>query len=430
MSVRYHLPETHHDCVRVATRLRTLLEATRRLSESIDYAQTLVNVVEFVAQRFASYAILDVVDEEGRIERVAVAHSDPTRTPLLERISEFAPRRELATHPVARAIVLGEETLEAIDERWIVTAAIDREHAQTMRDLEMRQLLVVPVLARTGDVIGALSCALDAHAQRACFDADDVTFACELGLRAGVALENARLYEREHRIAGALQAASLPQRLPAIDGLRLDACYRPSSAEATIGGDWFDAFELLDGRVVLTIGDVVGHGLHAAITMTKLRQAMQAAAMVRADPAAMLEVAERTLLLHDASCYATALAAVYDRDARTLTLASAGHPAPLLLRDGRIESCGILGLMLGVAVGSRRRTTCLAVEPETSVVFYTDGLTELERDIEAGERRLFDALERPGIMLVPRPARAIVAAVIGASVPSDDIALMTMTTGR
>lgn len=420
----------HDDCRRVEERLQTLLEATRRLSESIDYRQTLANVVDFVAERFASYALLDIIAENGRIERVAVAHGDPARAHLAGAIARFNPVGDAeGPHPVARAIARGESTLEAIDERWIAEFALDPDHAEMMRRLEMRTLLIVPVLARAGDVLGALTCALDAHAPRAAYDPADVAFARELGRRAGVAIENARLFEHERRIAVALQSASLPAVLPRVHGLRLDANYRPGRTEATIGGDWYDAFELHDGRVVFTIGDVVGNGLAAAVTMTKIRQAMQAAAMLRPEPDAMLDVAERTLRLHDPGGYATALAAVYESWTGTLRIASAGHPPPLLVADGRVTSCAVRGLMLGVNLGTVRATVPIAARRGTSFVFFTDGLTEMDGHFDVGDRRLHEAVGRRNIMRLPRPAAKIVDTVLGGARFGhiDDIALMTVS---
>ena len=201
---------------------------------------------------------------------------------------------------------------------------------------------------------------------------------------------------------------SWSRALPRIEGLRLDAHYRPGRDEATIGGDWYDAFELGDGRVAFTIGDVVGSGLDAAVTMTKLRQAMQAAAMLRPEPAAMLDVADRTLRLHDPGGYATALAAIYDEREATLTFATAGHPLPLRLRsDGTIDVCRARGLMLGVELGSVRVPAIVPAAPGTSFVFYTDGLVEISRDVEAGERDLYAAITSGDVMRLPRGTRPL-----------------------
>jgi len=411
-------------------RLQTLLEATQRLSESIDYERTLENIVRFVAERFASYALLDVVAEDGRIERVAVAHSDPARARLVEAMRHFdPPADQIVTHPVARTIVSSEPSIQHIDGAWIARSAISPEHAEAMRALEMRTLLAVPV-TNGRHVVGALSCVLDRRAEHGDFDTADIAFAVELGRRAGIAIDNARLYEHQRLIAFTLQQASLPRRLPASDDLRLDAFYRPARREAEIGGDWYDAFALDDGRIVLTLGDVVGKGLLAAVTMGRVRQAMQAAAFLTGRPDAMLQVADRTLRLEDDDTrYATGLAAIYDPVARRFEVSAAGHSPPIICHPGcRVENAAVSGTMLGIgAPDGGYPIARLALEPGESLVFYTDGLTEIDRDLAAGEARLHAALAQLDITRATRPARAIVDAVIGRRTATDDIAVLVAT---
>lgn len=409
-------------------RLQTLLDGSRRLSESIDYQTTLTNVVQFVADRFASYSLLDLVADDNRIERVAVAHSDPTRQVLVERIRAFNPIAALVeTHPVARAVVHGEATVELVDDEWIERAAMSADHAQTMRDLEIRSLLVVPVTSGPR-VLGSLTCALDRYAVRQTFDASDVVFAEELGRRAGLAIENASLYEHERRIAFTLQAASLPARLPTSEALRLDAYYRPARSESTIGGDWYDAFNLEDGRIALTVGDVVGKGLTAAVTMVRLRQSMQAAAMLVPSPDAMLRVADQTLRMQDDELYATAIAAIFDPKTNTFEFASAGHPMPMLRHpDGRVEVIEVSGTMLGVGSIGERAKKIAHVPEGATVVLYTDGIVEVTRDFLDGERRLAEKLTHGYIFAEERPARALVDAVLELEVASDDVAVLVAT---
>jgi serine phosphatase RsbU (regulator of sigma subunit) len=257
------------------------------------------------------------------------------------------------------------------------------------------------------------------------YDEDDLAFAEEIGRRAGIAIENARMYERERRIAVQLQAASLPAALPRIDHLHLDADYRPGSSEATIGGDWYDAFAVDTRRVMITVGDVLGHGLQAAVTMTKLRQAMQSAAMVNPDPNVMLAVADRTLRMLDVDGYATAVAALYDRDLHTVTFASAGHPGPIMRTPGGdVFEFTSPGLMLGLRTGAENDTTVVPAPPGTTLVFFTDGLVEATRDYEAGQQRLMAAVGGADFTTIERPAQAIANAVLGEVISSDDVALL------
>jgi hypothetical protein len=344
---------------------------------------------------------------------------------LIARMRGFVPGAAHAAHPVAQVLRSGSSSLvPRVDEAWIERVAISPAHAELLRALEPGSLLTVP-LVTGGEMLGALTCGLS-RGSAASYDADDLFFVEELGRRAGTAIQNARLYARERRIAVSLQAASLPRVLPRFEFVRLDAEYRPGKAEATIGGDWYDAFALADGRVAFTVGDVLGNGLQAAITMTKLRQAMQSAAMVDPDPNVMLDVADRTLRGHDPDGYATAIAALYDPRTQVTTLASAGHPGPVLVRaDGTNEDYTSPGLLLGLRTADERAVEEIPTPPGSMLVFFTDGLVEATHDFDEGSRRLREALADPAVLRAANPARAIVEAVLRGEEAGDDIAVLT-----
>lgn len=210
--------------------------------------------------------------------------------------------------------------------------------------------------------------------------------------------------------------------------MRLHADYRPGSAEATIGGDWYDALLLDDGSFVFSIGDVVGHGLRAAILMTKLRQAMQAAALVDSDPNVVLAVADRTLRLQDPDAFATALAARYDPVTRRLRFAAAGHPSPLLRHpDGRVEELANPGILLGMRGGDAGPTRVVLMPHGATLLFYTDGLSEATRDIAEGQRRLVTALASGTFLSAANPAHDFVSEVLQGREAGDDVAVLVVT---
>ncbi len=415
-------------------RLRTLVDAGAALSHSLDYAQTLANLADLVVRTSATFCVIDVFEAEPggarTIRQLAAVHAERAKRPLMTRLQAFVPAAEHLAHPVAQALQDGSSSLvAAVDDAWIDRIAVLPGHAGVLRELGLRSLLTVPLVAG-GEVVGALTCGLGDEAgppagRPRSYDAEDLFFVEELGRRAGAAIENARRYERERRIAMSLQAASLPRTLPRVDHLHLDAEYRPGKEEATIGGDWYDAFMIDDGRIVLTIGDVLGNGLDAAITMTKLRQAMQSAAMVVPDPNVMLDVADKTLRMHDPDGYATALAAIFDPRTQITTFASAGHPGPVRrAADGRIEEFSSPGLLLGLRTGADHAIRDVMTLPGSTLVFFTDGLTEATRDIDEGHRRLHAALALPEVVQDPHPARAIVEAVLAGEPASDDVAVL------
>ncbi len=420
-------------------RLRALVDAGAVLTHSLDHEDIYQNIAQLVVRAGSSLCVVDIFNEDAKadepvFERVAFAHADAAKLPLLERLGTPLPHRSRREHPVIRAFLDGSSSLVPIvDDEWLDRTATSPGHAETVRRLEVQSLLTVPLVA-SGKLVGTLTCGLAAESGTGeypprSYDAEDLFFVEELGRRAGTAIENARMYRHHRHIAVVLQAASLPETLARVDHLRLDAAYLPGSAEATIGGDWYDAFALEDGRIVLTVGDVLGHGLHAAITMTKLRQAMQSAAMVNADPNVMLDVADKTLRMHDADGYATALAAIYDPPSRILTFASAGHPGPALaVPGGQVFEFTSPGLLLGMRTnGAEHATKNVELTPGSMLVFFTDGLVEATRDVDEGHRLLHEALARPEIVRGPTPARAIVDAVLRGREPGDDIAVLAAT---
>ena len=288
----------------------------------------------------------------------------------------------------------------------------------------------MPIRSQNGSAVGAVTCVIDDTDLRGTYTAEDVRFAQEVAIRAGVALSNARSFERERHIAAALQAASLPKTLPTVNHLYLSGEYRPGSSEATIGGDWYDAFALDDGRVVFTIGDVLGNGLAAAVTMGKVRQAMRAVALAAPDPNIMLDVADRTIREESEDTYATAMAGIYDPVTHEYTFASAGHPGPVLrYSDGRIEEFFSPGILLGLRPRGETGTVTKRVDPGSQLVFYTDGLSESTKDIDEGHRRIHAAMADATVAGAENPAYALVEHVLRGRPATDDIAVLVAEVG-
>lgn len=245
--------------------------------------------------------------------------------------------------------------------------------------------------------------------------------------------EQHRAFEHEQRIAFMLQEASLPTVLPTLPGVDLCAYYRPGNSEATIGGDWYDAFLLEDGRLVLTIGDVLGKGLTAAVTMGKIRQAMRAVARLVPEPNALLDAADHTVRSDSAlaDIYATALAGIYDPRGRTFTFASAGHPGPILRRpDGSIEDFWTSGVLLGMRDGDEVETVTMEVSRGSALVFVTDGLLEATRDLDDGIRRINQAMHSSDVWAADNSAHALVTYVLAGQPATDDVAVLVAEFGR
>ena len=238
-----------------------------------------------------------------------------------------------------------------------------------------------------------------------------------------VAAERER-YLNEKRIADALQEAFLQQRLPVTPTVGLHAAYIPAEDSARVGGDWYDAFELPDGRLLFSIGDVAGHGLEAAIVMSRARQAILVAALHENDPATVLERANRVIVLQDAPMV-TAICGYVDTRSMEVTYATAGHPAPILMMPSALPALlPIDGIAMGVDGAATYRTFVSRAEHGALLVLYTDGVIELDRDPIAGERKLLDAVAASAGD--PNPALAIQETVFSAARPRDDVAILTL----
>jgi PAS domain S-box-containing protein len=260
-------------------------------------------------------------------------------------------------------------------------------------------------------------------------DDDEIALVEELAARAAVAIENAQLYQREHRVAVTLQRAMLPAVLPALEGLAFDAVYHPGATEAEIGGDWYDAIALPDGRVVVSIGDVTGRGLTAAVIMGRMRQAIETLATYESDPVRLLDAADNVLRRAHPDAIVTALVGVIDRVRGTLAYATAGHPMPFVRTpDGTIRQLPGRGLPLGLRDGREPPTTTFTLPASALVVFFTDGLIESTRDIAEGEQRVIGALRDDAVGEARDPAAALVARVLDGGA-RDDVAVLTLRNG-
>lgn len=189
-----------------------------------------------------------------------------------------------------------------------------------------------------------------------------------------VALENLRALAFEHRTALMLQRSLLPGALPEPPGLRVAARYRASQQQVEVGGDFFDAFEV-DGHCFLVIGDVQGHSLEAAVVMAELRYSLRAYAYDGHGPTGVLDRLDSLLDRSGSDLIATACVAVVAPDRSRVEVVVAGHPSPLLVRDGATRTLTAIGPLLGAVMGTHP-VTAYDLEPGDRLVMFTDGLVE------------------------------------------------------
>lgn len=231
--------------------------------------------------------------------------------------------------------------------------------------------------------------------------------------------------ERQHRIGLTIRAHYLPPLPEDRGGIAFDAAYVPAESESRLGGDWYAAFMLPDGRYLISIGDVVGHGLEAAIAMDRIRTAISMAAI---NAPSLSEVLERvnTFVRIRGIPYATALIAMLDPRSLRLEYAGAGHPPMSLVEpDERIERLWSRGPMLGAVANPCFASAYRQLTAGSRLVLFTDGLVEYGRNIVSGEARLGESLA--GASRSRHPASAIYSRVVGDVSPSDDVAVLVVT---
>jgi PAS domain S-box-containing protein len=409
---RWYGATTNVDAERRATlQLAFFAELGQRFTSLPTLDAALHAVVEALVPNFADWAIVELRDGDESYVAAAAHGAADARVALRETIGKRGPRTTLR---------VGEEAMRA-GRPVIAYGGQPRDAAGAAA---FASAVAVPLVV-DADVRGVLTLAMTD--QTGTLSEADLPFAQEIARRIAPALARAEIYERERKIAQTFQQAVLPRRLPAIAGLRFDALYEAGKTEALVGGDWFDAFPLIDGRIVITVGDVVGSGLAAAAAMGEVRQSVRGAAAINPDPAILLDAADRILSDNLDDRFATAWVGIVDPIDFSLRYASAGHPPPLLREPGgRVRALACEGLPLGLTatMSHRRSTHTTFVEPGSLLLLFTDGLIESRRDALHDEDVLAQALAAAAPSSAS--AQAVRDAVLGAEAAHDDVAILLL----
>ncbi|MFD6878871.1 MULTISPECIES: SpoIIE family protein phosphatase [unclassified Streptomyces] len=463
-------------------RLQMLYDAGVRIGTTLDVVRTAEELSEVAVPRFADFVTVELLEPVLRGEEpspAAGAHTEMRRAAMsgvradqpLQPVGDVI-RFAVPTAPMSAALDAGHAVLASDLNAAMGWRAQDAAGTRVALDYGLHSLISVPLQAR-GVVLGMANFWRAADTPEA-FDEEDLSFAEELGARAAVSIDNARRFTREHATAVTLQRSLLPRVLPDLSAV--DVAFRYLPAKAGVGGDWFDVIPLPGARVALVVGDVVGHGVHAAATMGRLRTAVHNFSTLDMPPDELLghldELIDRIDQLERGVpaegpggaasgrggaepswtggragsaadgegpdtgeepagiTGATCLYAVYDPASGACTIASAGHPGPALVHaDGRVEFPELPpGLPLGVG-GMPFEATGLRLPEGSRLVLFTDGLLEdRDRDFDSGLALLRDTLSQPGRS--PDQACADVLAALLFPSPSDDIALLIADTRR
>ncbi|MFF2958804.1 SpoIIE family protein phosphatase [Streptomyces sp. NPDC057963] len=431
-------------------RLSLLYRAGTEIGTTLDVVRTCEELAAFATADFADFATVDMVEAVLRGE-------EPTRADLgtewrrtassgIRDVTVLYPVgsviRFLPDTPVGAVLLRGETVLDANLAAFDGWQQQDPAGARRLVVDGFHSMIAVPLRAR-GAILGGVLFWRAGESGR--FEDEDRSLAEELVARAAVNIDNARRYTREHAMAVTLQRSLLPRGVP--DQTAIDVAYRYLPAQAGlgglggVGGDWFDVIPLPGARVALVVGDVVGHGVHAAATMGRLRTAVHNFSTLDLPPDELLWHLDELVAQIDQDeavdsadaevTGATCLYAIYDPVSGRCTMARAGHLQPVVVHpDGTSEFADVPGGP-PLGLGGLPFETLEAQLPENSrLVLYTDGLVEdRHRDIDEG----LSLLGRTLAENADRTPEETCEAVLRTLVPErarDDIALLVARTRR
>jgi serine phosphatase RsbU (regulator of sigma subunit) len=421
----------------VRERLEFLNEVSGRIGTSLDLSRTIIEVSKAVVPRFTdvagTYLREQVVAGEGFPEgvpdtttmwhRVALEHTDePGRWDDVVPVGEAMPFP--AHTPFFQCMTTGEPVLvPRISEQMGHAIAAQFEKRDIRPLITGRSMLIVPLKARNV-VLGFMI--LLRHPEREVFDDMDRVTGAELAARAGLVLDNARMYTYQENVAETLQDSMLPTIEAHRTGCDIATRYLPGTLLGRVGGDWFDSVKLPGARTALVVGDVMGHGLNSAAMMGQLRTAVQTMAALDLPPAQLLRNLDDLAQRLGDTYLATCLYAVYDPIAGELHLANAGHIPPVLVRavDGRSELLDLpTGAPIGVG-GVPFEAVRVRVEPGDRLVMCTDGLVEVRgEDIGVGLATLCESAAHPAASM-DAACDTIIRALNTRGGRKDDVALL------
>ncbi|WP_282945096.1 SpoIIE family protein phosphatase [Cellulomonas endometrii] len=437
--------EAAREAAEVASeRLALLATVSEDLSATLDTEYAVGRLARHLVRGFGSWSVVTLWDEQRHLRDIAGWHAEPRLRPTVARYAQLRLGALAPTSFLHRALRTG-ELVVVPDATEKIAAVLTGEARDLLRGLAPRTGYAVPMRAR-GRTVGAITLFLDdGHAD---LGPEDLALLMQVADRAGVALDNARLYESQRRMAETLQRALLSAPAEP-DDLDVVVRYVPAAEAAQVGGDWYDAFLQPDGSTLLVIGDVMGHDRHAAAAMSQVRTLLRGIAVTTSGtPAEVLAGLDTTLETLRVDAMATALVMRLEQsDAQrvagvtTLRWTNAGHLPPLLVEpDGTVRELrgGTPELVLGVTSGSPRSDAEVVVPRGSTVLLFTDGLVErrgehLQESIDRLAGMVAEAVpaaqERataPATLDARHLADAVLARATAGEAPEDDIALLAV----
>ncbi len=393
---------------RAARRSALLAEVTAELTGTLDLEEAVGRVAPLVAPVLGDWVVVTLVggdwetDWRRALRDVGWWHADPTLRPVVERYARlriealldvaFVPQVLRSSQPV----MLPDRAAERV-----AAVLAPGEARDLLIGLDPSAAAIVPMRGRDRTV-GLLTVFRSQGTEP--FSAEDLRTLDEVAGRAGLALDNARLFAEQRDLAEGLQR-SLLTAPPESDHVEIAVRYEPAAETAQVGGDWYDAFRQQDGSTVLVIGDVVGHDTAAAAAMGQVRSLLRGIAVHSGDgPATVLHGVDQVLQTLQVETTATAVVArleatgeEHERGFTRVRLSNAGHPPPMVVdADGTTRSVTRdeeADLLLGLDPDTPRSEWVVTLEPGSTILLYTDGLVERRGEaVDEGIARLREAL--------------------------------------
>ncbi|MFF9396148.1 SpoIIE family protein phosphatase [Streptomyces griseoluteus] len=425
-------PEPVAETLTELERLALLAQTTTQLNSTLDTNEALRRLVALLVPRLADWVVIDLITERDEVWRAAVVHAEDGGLVDHEELQgPMPPVPEESPMPLSRALrgvastLAGPQTYQQPPDSGIAV-----EQRRLFEATGIRSAAIVPIRS-TREVLGALT--LGRAEKAGDFTTADLPLIEDIARRAAIALDNARLYQRQRKVAETMQNHLLPQ-LPRVPGLEMLARYLPAPHASQVGGDWYDAFGLPDGATALAVGDVVGHDLEAAAGMAQVRNVLRAYAWSQQEPPSRIVERLDEAITHITNVpMATVIFARLDQADHghwKLSWTNAGHPPPLLVsRDGltRYLTDGH-GILLGTWARTPRPDATAVLPPGSTLLLYTDGL------IEAAGHSLDEGLGRlrqHAAALAHRPLASFTDQLLRRVRPADnddDVALLALRT--
>jgi serine phosphatase RsbU (regulator of sigma subunit)/PAS domain-containing protein len=419
---------------RSAARLAILAQVSAEMAGTLDVSVAARHLPRLVVPALADFAIVTLVDPDGRPRDVGTWHADPASREVLERYAAVRLESMPAVSPVARALVSGEPIREEVS--TVVHMLPPGPARELVSVLAPETAAVLPMRGR-GRTLGLLTLYFRPGSKAV---EEDLATAQDVADRAGLALDNGRLYNAQMQLAEGLQRSLLTEP-PQPDHGEIAVRYLPAAEAARVGGDWYDAFLQPGGSTMLVIGDVVGHDTAAAAAMGQLRGLLRGIATYSdAGPAEVLRGLDASMTTLQTRTLATAAVARFEqtpeeaeRGITRMRWANAGHLPPLVINpDGSVAELATWkgDLLLGVDPEARRQESVVMLDRGATVLLYTDGLVERrDADLDAGMVRLRDTV----IELADLPLEQLLDDLIERLVhgrPEDDVALVAVRLHR